>query len=155
MKHLIAASFLVLVSSLFAQPVSGPGGNYWPLFCKTGPTAKVEVDNLTTLRVFFEPGPKPAGNDFSGLRPGQCSWPDRVPRKDELLGYYGEMFMQWECPPLISACLISYDDRTGTYKGSFPWFKDPAGIKFKVWLRKDGGVMRILGTSSPKFEYSN
>ncbi|MCE9598953.1 MAG: hypothetical protein K8S54_13385 [Spirochaetia bacterium] len=151
----VAVGLIVLATALQAQPVSGPGGNYWPLFCKTGPNVKVEVDNTSNLRVFFESSGKPAGANFAGVTPGTCSYPDRVPRKDELQGFYGELFVQWRCPALMGTCLVKYDANTHTYKGDFPWFKDPAGRKFKVWVRKENGFMQILGESSPKFEFVN
>ncbi len=159
MRNLKYATFslgLILFSgSLLAQSVAGPGGNYWPLFCKTGPNAKVEVDDTSNLRIFFESSGKAAGNNFAGVTPGTCSYPDRPPRKDELQGYYGEIFAQWHCPALIGTCLIKYDSDSHTYKGNFPWLRDPAGRKFKMWVRKDNGFMQILGDTSPKIEFVN
>ncbi len=148
-----AVIFIIYLIQLNAQPVSGPGGNYWPLYCKTGGNIKVAIDNQSRLRLFFESSKAPANADFSGLRPGQCSWPDRALNKNELKGYYGEIFAQWECPALMIACLAPvYDSTNHTYVPPIPFLRDPSGKKFKIWLHGEDKYHRILGDTSPKIE---
>ena len=155
---LLIAFFFGVTTNVHSQAVKGPGGNYWPLFCKTGPNIKVEIDNEKRLRLFFDSANAPAKTNFSGLKSGTCSWPDRALRKDELQGYYGEVFAQWECPMVLLAgpCLTpKLDSSTNQMVSPVPFFKDPAGKKFKIWLHKKDKFMQILGETSPRIEFVN
>jgi hypothetical protein len=155
---LMIVIFLIMTTNSYSQAIKGPGGNYWPLYCKTGPNIKIEIDNAKRLRLFIEPINVPAKTNFSGLKSGTCSWPDRTLRKDELQGYYGEVFAQWECPMAVLAgpCLTpKLDSTTNQMVSPVPFFRDPTGRKFKIWLQKKNKFMQILGETSPRIEFVN
>lgn len=115
----------------------------WPLFCRSGPGLSVRIHTTTVgvsrLRVYitFPRINTAAGQKFENLQPGQCSWPDRPLRANEVT----------EIQTVIGGEPIYYvtpDHRlVPSILGPYCALRDPKGIRFKIFIENKGNNFEV------------